>query len=169
MLLFSAPFHWKMLTFHQWLLNLLSDDEPQVVTLGLRILARLITTHGSSYANKFAINAGGFIIMRHLLRIWWDVPAVWSTLIALLFGCETQSGNQQTLDLSEMERKYMHEELRITFPEVMPILISMLGAGLLALGRESDDHSVDGFGKTSQLMVKPSRERAISATQESYC
>jgi hypothetical protein len=45
---FSAPFHWQKLTFLQWLLNLLSDDEPQVVTLGLKILARLITIHGSS-------------------------------------------------------------------------------------------------------------------------
>ncbi|KAG9237943.1 hypothetical protein BJ875DRAFT_540065 [Amylocarpus encephaloides] len=39
---------------NKWLLHLLTEDDPEVVILGTKILARLLVVHGSSYVSKFA-------------------------------------------------------------------------------------------------------------------
>ncbi len=54
----------------QWLLHLLTEDDPEVVVHGTKILARLLVIHGSGYVSKFAGKTGGFAIMRHRLKRW---------------------------------------------------------------------------------------------------
>ncbi|MCV5073360.1 hypothetical protein OFB51_25550, partial [Escherichia coli] len=53
---------------------------------GCKILARLLVTQPTSYTAKFASKTGGFWIMAHRLKHWWDIPTLWAILFSILFG-----------------------------------------------------------------------------------
>lgn len=54
---------WKLglsyLTLLQWLLYLMCEDEPEIVVLATRILARVIVTSGNTYTKRFHEKSGG--------------------------------------------------------------------------------------------------------------
>jgi hypothetical protein len=112
----------------------MSEDEPEVIVLATKILARLLIIHGSSYTKKFADKSGGFVIMRHRLKRWWHIPALWPICFAIMFGCDVG-----TMDL---ERPFDHfgfldlfmsnGELTVVYPEILPVISGMLQSGLKA-------------------------------------
>ncbi|EEH21741.2 hypothetical protein PABG_03957 [Paracoccidioides brasiliensis Pb03] len=135
---------------NKWLLYLILEDNPEVVVLALTILARLLVTHGSSYTRKFADKSGGFVIMRRRLKRWWYIPALWPICFAILFGKDVGQ-----LDL---DRPFDHfgfldlfnstgetEELRVIYPEILPVIMGMLETGLkVTVAKESESPETEG-------------------------
>lgn len=131
------PYFHTTITFHnlpilQWLLYLMSEDEPQVVVLASKILARLLVIHGSSYTKKFSEKSGGFTIMRHRLKRWWHLPALWPICFSILFGVDVGRLN--------LDRPFDHfglldlftskGEAKVVIPDVLPVITGMLQSGL---------------------------------------
>ncbi|KAK2756534.1 hypothetical protein FQN54_005427 [Arachnomyces sp. PD_36] len=137
----------------QWLLYLMSEDEPQVVVLASKILARLLVIHGSSYTRKFSEKSGGFTIMRHRLKRWWHIPALWPICFAIMFGVDVGR-----LDL---DRPFDHfglldlftfrGEAKVVIPDVLPVITGMLQSGLKSVvaGKRED------VGKPELLSANP--------------
>ena len=129
--------------YDKWLLFLLADDEPKVVVLAAKILARLMVVNGSSYVQKFAGKTSGMVIMQHRIKRWWTLPAIWLICFAVLFGQDVAS--------LDMERPFNHYNLlesfgakaqtQVVYPEILPVITAMLQAGLRAVTREEADSS----------------------------
>lgn len=118
----------------------MSEDEPEVVVLAAKILSRLLVIHGNNYAKKFTDKSGGFVVMRHRLKRWWHVPALWPICFAMMFGCDVA--------ILDLERPFDHfgfldlftsnGELNVVYPEVLPVIAGMLQSGLKAtVGNET--------------------------------
>ncbi|KAI9774489.1 MAG: hypothetical protein M1835_006031, partial [Candelina submexicana] len=126
---------------NKWLLYLLAEDEPRVVVLGLRILARLLTIHGSSYVKKFAEKTGGFVIMRHRLRRWWNIPTIWPLCFAIMFDHDVaQIDFGRTFDLySLLETFSIDDKATVVYPQIVPVIISMIQNGLKTVVKDQED------------------------------
>ncbi|KHJ35979.1 putative beige beach domain-containing protein [Erysiphe necator] len=123
---------------NKWLLHLLADDEAQVILHGTKILVRLIVVQGSSYMTKFANKTGGFVIMRHKLKRWWNLPALWRLCFCVLF-------NKDVAEI-DLERSFelfslleIFSDCRITNPQVLPVITSMLQHGVKEILRNQED------------------------------
>ncbi|KAK2875577.1 hypothetical protein FQN49_001601 [Arthroderma sp. PD_2] len=119
---------------NKWLLYLLSEDNPDVVILVTRILSRLFIVHGTAYTKKFAEKTGGFVIMRQRLKRWWNLAPLWPLCFSILFGLDPGhiclDRNADALDLRRLFSS--PENLKVSFPEVLPVLTGMLQLGLKA-------------------------------------
>lgn len=149
---------------------LLAEDDPNVVTLGLKILARLLVVHGSSYVNKFSAKTGGFIIMKHQLGRWWGVPAVWVMLFAILFGSDVSTLEEHKVGLHDLSSIYLGNiAAKVAHPEVFPVITKMLGIALKAVSQVQDGHGKaltskhDGAG-SSNLDTQGSTSATHNAT-----
>ncbi|KAJ9259019.1 hypothetical protein DTO207G8_1179 [Paecilomyces variotii] len=117
---------------NKWLLYLMCEDDPEVVVLAAKILSRLIIIHGSAYNKKLADKSGGYTIMRHRLKRWWNIPALWPICFGILFGLDVAC--------MDLERPFDHSGLldlfvsngepKIVFPEILPVIMEMLQSGL---------------------------------------
>jgi hypothetical protein len=139
---------------NKWVLYLLAEDDPQVVTLGLQIMARLIVVHGESYVRKFGNKSGGFVIMKLHLQGWWHLPKIWPLLLAILFGVDVatidSSRPLRVPDLLEMMSA--SGEPKLTHPDVLPVIMALLARGLKVINEEQDTVQTpfnDGIGKES--------------------
>ncbi|KAM5487377.1 Beige protein-like 1 [Microsporum audouinii] len=119
---------------NKWLLYLLSEDNPDVVILVTRILSRLFIVHGTAYTKKFAEKTGGFVVMRHRLKRWWNLAPLWSLCFSILFGLDPGQINlDKNANASDLQRLLSSpENLKVSFPEVLPVLTGMLQLGLKA-------------------------------------
>ncbi|KAI5843402.1 hypothetical protein DFP73DRAFT_80685 [Morchella snyderi] len=155
---------------NKWLLYLLAENEPKVVLLGAKILARLLVVHGGSYVTKFASKTGGFVIMRNRLKRWWNVAPLWPICFSILFGKDVAK-----VDISRPLGLYSLLELfsdggkaRVIYPEVLPVIAGMLRAGVGTIvsdqgednNKEANDPSKEEDGKL--LPTPPVRRRSIS-------
>ncbi|KAJ5183037.1 Concanavalin A-like lectin/glucanase subgroup [Penicillium capsulatum] len=117
---------------NKWLLYLACEEEPEIVVLALKILARLLVVHGSGYSKKFTEKNGGYTILKHHLERWWSIPAVWPICFSILFG--------QDVALLDLNKSFNAPELlklfvpdgysRIAYPEMLPVIMEMLRSGL---------------------------------------
>lgn len=157
----------------KWLLHLLTEDDPQVVVLGTKILARLLVINGASYVMKFTEKTGGFTIMRYRLKRWWDMPTLWPVCFSILF-------NHDVADI-DYERPFELFSLLETFgkstvvyPNMLPVVMSMLQQGLNSLLHNQDDPDSplrdrsNGHDQATGLTVPSStpRRRSMSLTKE---
>ncbi|PGH19683.1 hypothetical protein AJ80_03838 [Polytolypa hystricis UAMH7299] len=150
----------------KWLLYLISEDNPDVVVLASMIISKLLIVHGSSYAKKFAEKSGGFVLMRHRLKRWWHVPSLWPICFAILFG--------QDISLSDLDRPFDHfnfldlfnpsDELKVVFPEVLPVITGMLQSGLKAAMMETNEHPSSGESRAGALVGRPHTQSMSSLT-----
>lgn len=99
-----------------------------------KFLARLFIVHGGSYTRKFADKSGGFVIMRHRLKRWWHLPPLWLLCFSILFGKDVAHVDlEKSLDGSELSHLFPpSENLKIVFPEILPVITGMLQIGLKA-------------------------------------
>ncbi|RYP22664.1 hypothetical protein DL765_001514 [Monosporascus sp. GIB2] len=122
----------------QWLLYLLTEDEPEIVVNGCKILARLLVTSGSAYVTKFSGKTGGFYIMAHRLKRWSDIPALWVICFSILFGCDVADvdfdKNFGFFSLIEAFGK-----CKVVNAGALPILTAMLQHGLKDVLRSQED------------------------------
>lgn len=99
--------------------------------LGLKILARILVVHGPTYVKKFVEKTGGFVIMRHHLKRWWKVPAIWLACFAILFGQDAaviDFGRPFTM-FTLLDSLKVDGGLKVDYPEALPIITSMLRTG----------------------------------------
>ncbi|KAI1815404.1 beige/BEACH domain-containing protein [Poronia punctata] len=114
---------------NKWLLYLLSEDDAEIVVYGAKILARLLVTHGAAYTSKFAGRTGGFNIMAHRLKRWWDIPTIWPICFCILFGLDVADFNfDKDFDFFSLLETF--GSCKIVYPDVLPVIISMLQHGL---------------------------------------
>ncbi|KAK3330480.1 hypothetical protein B0H66DRAFT_598017 [Apodospora peruviana] len=123
---------------NKWLLYLLAEDDPEIVVYGCKILARLLVTQPPGYTAKFSSKTGGFSLMAHRLKQWWDVETLWPILFSILFGYDVAK-----IDFSKSFDFFSLLEIfgnsRVVFPDVLPVITSMLQHGLRDVLRYQDD------------------------------
>ncbi|KAG9244028.1 hypothetical protein BJ878DRAFT_542687 [Calycina marina] len=123
---------------NKWLLHLLTEDDPEVVFYGTKILARLLIIHGSQYVSKFASKTGGFSIMRHRLRRWWDIAPLWPILFSILFARDVADINfERSFDLFSLLETFSN--CKVIYPGILPVITAMLQHGLKDVLRTQDD------------------------------
>lgn len=156
-----------VLTTGQWLLYLLAEDDPEVVVLGCKILARLLVTQPSGYTAKFGSKTGGFWIMAFRLKQWWDIATLWPILFSILFGYDVANIDfDKSFDFFSLLEIFGNS--RVAFPDVLPVITSMLQHGLRDVLRYQDDPDSpageSGAGKSAQenLDTVKTRPRARS-------
>jgi hypothetical protein len=158
----------------QWLLHLLTEDDPEVVVHGTKILARLLVVHGSGYVSKFAAKTGGFTIMRHRLRRWWDLPTLWPICFSILFGHDVAEIDfERSFELYSLLDTFSN--CKVVYPGVLPVIMAMLQHGLKDVLHHQDDPDSPltdlGNGQTVEtaslsVPVGHNRRRSMSLTKE---
>lgn len=133
-----VPTYDSKLTMVQWLLQLLSEDNPKTVINGCKILARLLVAHGTSYTTKFSGKTGGFAIMAHRLKRWWDIPTIWPICLSILFGHDVAEIDfDKTFDFFSLIEAF--GKSKVVHPEALPIITSMLQHGLKDVLKNQED------------------------------
>ena len=125
----------------QWLLHLLADDEPAVVVLAAKILARLLVTSGASYVQKFVEKTGGVIVMQHRLRRWWSIPTIWPICFAIFFGLDVGTIDfARSFDLFGLLETFASgSKISVVYPAMLPVITTMLEQGLKTVTRDQSD------------------------------
>lgn len=160
-----------MLTcLEQWLLYLLAENDPEVVRLGTKILARLLVVHGSSYVSKFSSKSGGFIIMKNRLKRWWNVAPLWPICFCILFGKDVAKVNfEGPLELFALLEAFSNGgKTRVVHPDVLPVIAAMLkaGVGTVVSDYSSSTKTKDRGGKDKESTLEVpkghNRRRSLS-------
>lgn len=116
-----------------------------------RILALLLVVHGSNYVKKFADKSGGFIILKQRLRIWWNLPAIWTISFALLFGVDVARIDfEQDFNLQNLSAIFPSDSVDVKHPQMLPVLSAMLENGLRAVVKTQTASSPAYVGADSQ-------------------
>lgn len=125
----------------QWLLHLIADDESAVVVMALKILARLLVISGSAYMAKFVEKTGGITLMQYRLKRWWNIPAVWSVCFAIFFSVDLAKIDfGRSFDLFNLLELFASgDDVTVVYPEMLPVLTSMLQSGLVSVTRDQSD------------------------------
>ena len=125
----------------QWLLHLLADDEPGVVVIATKILARLLVVSGPSYVQKFVDKTGGIAIMQYRLRRWWNIPSLWTISFAILFGVDIASIDfSRTFNLFGLLDLFAStSNVTVAYPIILPAITAMLKEGLKTVTRDQSD------------------------------
>lgn len=112
-----------------------------MVISATKILARLLVTHGAQYLKKFSEKTGGFVILKQRLRNWWNTPAVWTICFAILFGMDVAHIDfDREFDLYNLVDMFLEKSHgNVVYPEILPVMTTMLGAGLRTIVRNSED------------------------------
>ncbi|KAI1346680.1 beige/BEACH domain-containing protein [Xylaria sp. FL0043] len=123
---------------NKWLLYLISEDDPEIVVYGTKILARLLVTHGPAYISKFSGRTGGFCIMAHRLKRWWDIPTIWPICFCILFGFDVADFNfDKDLDFFSLLETF--GTCKVVNTDALPIITSMLQHGLKDVLKNQED------------------------------
>lgn len=123
---------------NKWLLYLLAENDPEIVVYGCKILARLLVTQPTSYTAKFASKTGGFWIMAHRLKNWWDIPTLWAILFSILFGYDVaQIDFDKSFDFFSLLEIF--GDSKVVYPDVLSVMTAMLQHGLRDILRYQDD------------------------------
>ncbi|KAH9888748.1 hypothetical protein F4778DRAFT_755179 [Xylariomycetidae sp. FL2044] len=131
---------------NKWLLYLLTEDDPEIVVYGCKILARLVVSHGPSYISKFSGKTGGFHIMAHRLKRWWDIPTIWPICLCILFGYDVAEIDfDKNLDFYNLIETFGN--CKIANPDALPIVTGMLQHGLKDIFRNQEDPDSPSGGR----------------------
>ena len=119
---------------NKWLLHLITEDNRRIISLSMKILAKVLRTSGKGYVDKFADKSGGFVIMQYRLKKWWYVPDLWLACFAILFDVDITSVNlKKSLDLYSMLSNFPLAEAKIVYTGIMPVIVAMLQSGLKSI------------------------------------
>ncbi|KAJ5176906.1 uncharacterized protein N7482_002783 [Penicillium canariense] len=142
---------------NKWLLYLSCEDEPEVVVHAVKILARLLVVHGSSYSKKFSDKNGGYTVLEHQLKRWWSIPALWPICLSILFGQDIALLDlKNPFDAQGLINLFLADgDLRIAFPEMLPVIMGMLKNGLRSLVSASEGGGPDVLKPDTSSSTKP--------------
>ncbi|KAM7209628.1 beige protein 1 [Naviculisporaceae sp. PSN 640] len=157
-----------ILTASQWILYLLAEDDPEIVVYGCKILARLMVTQPPAYTAKFATKTGGFSIMAHRLKHWWDLETLWPILFAILFGYDVANIDfEKSFDFFSLLEIFGNS--KVVFPDVLPVITSMLQHGLRDILKYQDDPDSPadpGMSKTASGNLEATQTRPRARSME---
>ncbi|KAI1852047.1 hypothetical protein JX266_002900 [Neoarthrinium moseri] len=123
---------------NKWLLYLLTEDSPEIVIHGCKILARLLVAHGTMYTSKFSGKTGGFSVMAHRLKRWWDIPTIWPICLSILFGHDVADIDfDRSFDFFSLIETF--GKCKVVHPEALPIITALLQHGLKDVLRNQED------------------------------
>jgi len=148
----------------------LTEDDPEVVFYGTKILARLLVVHGSAYVGKFGSKTGGFSIMRFRLKRWWDIAPLWPILFSILFARDVADINfERSFDLFSLLETFSN--CKVVYSGILPVITAMLQHGLKDVLRTQDDPDSPlaerGNGQPpTKSSVVDARFRSMSLTKE---
>ncbi|KAI1099265.1 beach-domain-containing protein [Jackrogersella minutella] len=143
----------------QWLLYLLTENDPEIVVYGCKILARLLVTHGTAYTNKFAGKTGGFCIMAHRLKRWWDMSTLWPICFSILFGYDVAEIDfEKNFDFFSLLETF--GKCKIVNPDALPIITAMIQHALKDILKDQEDPASPPLGDLNLT-------ESIAARQES--
>jgi hypothetical protein len=122
----------------------------------VKILARLLVVHGSGYSKKFSDKNGGYTVLEYHLKRWWNIPALWPICFSILFGQDIALMDlDQPFDAPKLINIFLAGgDLRIAFPEMLPVILGMLKSGLRSSVLASDTSEQDHL-KPDTLSTKP--------------
>ncbi|GAA5921426.1 hypothetical protein JCM3775_003043 [Rhodotorula graminis] len=167
----------------KWALALLQDRStpPLAAVLVLRILVRLLQTQGHPYVAKFANSDSGFALLRAALPRFWALGQVHLALFALLHGHDITT---IPLDAPFAASTLLSSSGKAiaAAPEVIRIVIAVVGQGLSVLDRAQDEPATSqsddaagagqdasraglerGFGVLVELLAQAGRTTAEEA------
>ena len=147
----------------KWLLYLLAETDQHVVVLSAKILARLLVTNGTPYVKKFGDKTGGFTVMKNRLRHWWNTPGVWTICFAILFDRDVATIDfERDFDVFNLVDIFMthspQSKLKITYPEIFPVITAMLDTGLRTIVRDRETANAERL-KEENIESTPTRGR----------
>ena len=125
---------------NKWLLHLLADEDSTVVGHVTKLLARVLIVNGPSYVQKFSEKTGGFVVMQHRLRRWWNHKAPWLACFAILFGLDVASIDfEAPFSLASLLTAFNPAEIKVRHPGIIFAICSMLQSGLKTIIQNEDD------------------------------
>ncbi|OTB01785.1 hypothetical protein M426DRAFT_323145 [Hypoxylon sp. CI-4A] len=138
---------------NKWLLYLLAENDPEIVVYGCKILARLLVTHGTPYTTKFAGKTGGFYIMAHRLKRWWDISTLWPICFSIIFGYDVAEIDfEKNFNFFSMLETF--GKCRIVNPDALPIITAMIRHALKdVLKAQEDPASPPADSKAAESMM----------------
>lgn len=106
----------------------------------MTVLARALVVLGRDFKSKFVEKTIGFIALKHRLKGFWTIPAIWVCSFAILFGHDVGkvNVNQQFTLFSLLETFVQGRALSVDNPEMLPSITAMLESGLRST---MSDHS----------------------------
>lgn len=133
------------------------EDEPEIVVLATRILARVIVTSGNTYNKRFHEKNGGYIIMRGCMKRWWNIPALWPLCFSIFFGLDLGTAMaEKTFDCASLFEILMGNEAEVCFPEMFPVITEMIQSALRkSVVAHGDSHGLDIDHTATLLMAYP--------------
>ncbi|KAI1460228.1 beach-domain-containing protein [Annulohypoxylon moriforme] len=141
---------------NKWLLYLLTENDPEIVVYGCKILARLLVTHGTAYTNKFAGKTGGFCIMAHRLKRWWDISTLWPVCFSILFGYDVAEIDfEKNFDFFSLLETF--GKCKIVNPDALPIITAMIQHALKDILKDQEDPASPPLGDLNLTEPKISR------------
>ena len=149
---------------NKWLLYLLADSSPEVIVLATKILARVLAVHGISYVKKFGEKSNGFVILRHRLRRWWHLPALWPICFAILFGLDIATLElDRPFNLSSLLELFGASELAIVNSSMFAVIGAMLQRGLASTATIVNGN-IDGEQPSVEVLEFAQRAQTGTAT-----
>lgn len=142
----------------------MNENNPDVVTHGCKILARLLVSHGSAYTSKFAGKSGGFTITANRIKRFWSLPQLWVIALCILFGYDVANLDLQSKSsLSEMLDIF--SKRKIVYPDAIILITSMLQTGLNEVIRNSNHTTpqLDGRGGSAAPELAPAADNLAEA------
>lgn len=148
----------------QWLLYLLTENDPEIVVYGCKILARLLVTHGSAYISKFSGKTGGFYIMAHRLKRWWDIPTLWPICFSILFGYDIADIDfEKNFDFFSLLETF--GKCKIANPDALPIITAMIQHALKDILKDQEDPASPPGDVNSAEITIPTIEHAVTKSR----
>ncbi|KAL4797527.1 hypothetical protein BDV19DRAFT_387329 [Aspergillus venezuelensis] len=142
---------------HKWLLYLMCEDEPEIVVLATRILARIIVIGGAAYNKRFGEKGHGYIIMRGRMRRWWNIPALWPLCFSILFGIDLGTTMaDKPFDNNSLFEVLTGHEVEVCFPEIFSVITEMMRSALRkCVMNNGDSQEVNSNPTVKSLMAQP--------------
>ena len=127
------------------------------MVLASKILARLLVVHGSGYSKKFSEKNGGYTVLSHHLRRWWNIPALWPICLSILFGRDIALLDlDRPFEVSELRNLFLGDGvLQIVYPEMLPVIMGMLKSGLKSAVLASDAVDQSASRKDGSSSARP--------------
>ena len=109
--------------------------------MAAKILARLLVISGPSYMSKFSEKTGGITVMQHCFKRWWDIPSLWVICFAIFFGVDLAKIDfGRPFDLFNLIEVFASSSnVKVVYPEILPIITTMLQHGLRTVTRDQSD------------------------------
>ncbi|KAF2743345.1 beach-domain-containing protein [Sporormia fimetaria CBS 119925] len=154
----------------KWILFLFAEPDQRVIVMASKILARLLIINGPAYVQKFHEKGGGFLILKHRLKHWWNTPGIWTICIAILFGRDVATIDfERDFDVYNLVDIFIthspQSRLRIVNPGIFPVIVAMMEMGLRTIVR--DQAHIPKEAQSSEngtAMPKRGRRRTMSLT-----